>query len=192
MIEDALWVAKSLFDRGKTTGASANLSFIENDKIYITSTNSCFGKLECDSFSCLKIDGQHLFGPKPSKEWPLHVAFYKKRDDIKAIIHTHSFYSVLWSCLEHNNTRDVVPDHTPYLKMRVGDIALIPYAPPGSKSLAHLLDSNIKEWQSCYLLANHGPIVGASSIMTAFYNLEELEESIKIAWHLRQMKEATK
>ena len=184
MIDDAIWVAKSLFERGKTAGSSANLSFIENDRIYITATNSCFGSLTTSSFSCLNIDSEHLYGPKPSKEFPMHLAFYKKRKDIKAIIHIHSFYSVLWSCIKHNNVTDIVPDYTPYLKMRLGEIALVPYAPPGSAELATLLEDSITDANG-YLLANHGPIVGAKDILTAFYNVEELEESIKVAWYLK-------
>ena len=36
-----------------------------------------------------------------------------------------------------------------------------------------------------YLLANHGPIVGGRDILSAFYALEELEESVKTAWLLK-------
>lgn len=54
---------------------------------------------------------------------------------IEAVIHTHSFYSTLWSCLKHENEKDIMPEYTPYLKMKIGTIGLIPYAKPGSTEL---------------------------------------------------------
>ena len=45
LAEQALWIAHSLFDRGKTSGTTANLSFRYGDLIYITCSGSCFGTL---------------------------------------------------------------------------------------------------------------------------------------------------
>ncbi|MBB6454565.1 ribulose-5-phosphate 4-epimerase/fuculose-1-phosphate aldolase [Salirhabdus euzebyi] len=41
--QDAIWIAKALFDRDKATGLSANLSFLHDDKIYITGNGTFFG-----------------------------------------------------------------------------------------------------------------------------------------------------
>jgi len=135
--EQAIRIGKSLFERGKTAGASANLSFIHRadggeERVYITGTGTCFGWLTPESFSEVDRSGARLGGPAPSRELPLHLKFYDKKPHAGAVIHTHSFYAVLWSCLDHANPRDVIPSHTPYLRMRVGSVALVPYAPPGS------------------------------------------------------------
>ena len=37
-----------------------------------------------------------------------------------------------------------------------------------------------------YLLKQHGAVVPGKSLMDAFFCLEELEESARIAWMLRQ------
>jgi ribulose-5-phosphate 4-epimerase/fuculose-1-phosphate aldolase len=181
----AAWVGKTLFDRGKTSGASANMSFLHEDRIYITGTGSCFGDLTEKSFSEIDINGQHLGGPPPSKELPLHCCLYRKKSKTGAVIHTHSFYSVLWSCLKHNNVTDIIPRYTPYLQMRLGTVGLIPYARPGSSELFELFEKFIDKSDG-YLLANHGPVVGGTDILSAFFALEELEESAKIAWTLRK------
>lgn len=44
-MNDAIWIAKELFDRGKATGSSANLSFLHDGHIYITGSGTCFGNL---------------------------------------------------------------------------------------------------------------------------------------------------
>ena len=44
-LAQAVWVAHALFDRGKTTGTTANISFINENRIYISCSGSCFGTL---------------------------------------------------------------------------------------------------------------------------------------------------
>lgn len=191
-LEHAVWAARSLFDRGKTSGSSANLSFRHGDSIYITGSGTCFGTLTEESFSRITMQGQHLDGIRPSKEYPLHLMCYEKSPDIHAVIHTHSFYAALYSCVCNTSrnvdfqcqyTESAVPAYTPYLQMKVGTVGLVPYAKPGSEELFGLFRNTVQD-SDAYLLANHGPIVPGRSIMDAFYGLEELEESCHIAWEL--------
>ena len=63
-IEDAIWVARELFERGKATGSSANLSFLHDGAIYITGSGTCFGRLTKESFSKVSWDGEVLNGVK--------------------------------------------------------------------------------------------------------------------------------
>ncbi|BCZ27834.1 class II aldolase [Claveliimonas bilis] len=183
--KETIWVAHSLFNRGKATGSTANISFRHEDKIYISASGTCFGTLKEEEFAVLDLKGEHIAGPKPSKEAPLHLLMYQKKGS-GAVIHTHSFYSTLWSCLPHESMIDIMPEHTPYLKMKLGKVGLIPYAPPGSRELFGLFEEYM-EGSDGYLLQNHGPVVGAASMMDAFYAIEELEESARIAWSLRQV-----
>lgn len=78
-MNDAIWIAKELFDRGKATGSSANLSFLHDGHIYITGSGTCFGNLTTESFSEVSFQGQHLAGINPSKELPLHKLYYENR-----------------------------------------------------------------------------------------------------------------
>lgn len=181
----ALWVAHSLFKRNKTAGSSANMSFLHKNNLYITASGSCFGTLKKDDFAVISMDGSPISEKKPSKEWPLHLALFQKSPHIGAVIHTHSTYSVLWSFIPDLPEQDCIPDHTPYLKMKLGTIGLIPYKKPGSEELFQAFRERIHDSDG-YLLKQHGPVVPGTTIMEAFYNLEELEESARIAWELYQ------
>ena len=44
-LNDAVWAAHSLFERGKTSGSSANMSFLHDGVVYITASGSCFAKI---------------------------------------------------------------------------------------------------------------------------------------------------
>lgn len=187
-MDEAIWVAKVLFDRNKVTGSSANMSFKHDERIYITRSGSCFGNLVPEDFSVMRLSGEHLGGGKPSKEYPLHLAIYESKKDVGCVIHTHSFYSVLWSCVSHEDETDVVPKYTPYLEMKIGKIGLVRYAPPGTEKLFQMFRSAVERSEG-YLLQNHGPVVGGTTVLEAFYALEELEESAKIAWHVAMAEE---
>lgn len=184
-LAEAIWAAKSLFDRGKTSGASANLSVRHGERLYVTGSGTCFGRLRLSDFSEVSLMGEHLGGPKPSKEFPLHAILYRKSEEIQAVLHIHSPYAVIWSCLEHRNETDCIPDHTPYLKMKLGTVGMIPYEKPGSKELFTAFEERVRDSDG-YLLGKHGPVVGGRDIMDAFYKIEELEESSRIAWELKK------
>lgn len=182
-IEAAVWAAHSLFERGKTTGSSANMSFRHGNLIYISASGSCFGTMTEEDFTAIDMGGKPAADKKPSKEWPLHLALYEKSPDIGAVIHTHSTYSVLWSFVPAALEQDCIPDHTPYLKMKLGTVGLVPYEKPGSEALFAAFRERVGTSDG-YLLKNHGPVVPGKTVMDAFYCLEELEESARIAWEL--------
>lgn len=181
--KEALWIAHNLFERGKVSGSSANMSFRQGELIYITGSGTCFGTLQEEDFSVVTLEGEWKEGKKPSKEFPLHQMLYQKSEEIQAVIHTHSFYSTLWSCMEHEKKEDCIPEYTPYLKMKLGTVGLIPYGKPGTQALFDAFRERIQKSDG-YLLQNHGPIVGSKSLMDAFYCLEELEESARVAWEI--------
>lgn len=183
-LETAVEIAHSLFARGRVSGSTANISIRSGDFIYISGSGTSFGTLEKEQFSTLTLDGAYVEGVKPSKEYPLHAMIYRHRPEMTGVVHTHGFYSVLWSCLEHEKEIDVIPSYTPYLKMKVGTVGMIPYAKPGSQELFRYMEERIMD-SDAYLLKQHGPVVAGKTVLDAFYGLEELEESAKTAWYLR-------
>ena len=159
------------------------MSFRHEGKIYITASGSCFGTLRAEDFAVVSMDGTPLGERKPSKEWPLHLALYEKSPEIGAVLHTHSCYAVLWSFVPGLPEQDCIPDHTPYLKMKLGTVGTVPYEKPGSQALFDAFRQRVAQSDG-FLLKNHGPVVPGKDVMDAFYCLEELEESARIAWEL--------
>lgn len=183
-LDDAIWIARSLFERGKATGSVANMSFLHENELYITASGTCFGTLQEEEFVIVDMNGNQYNKLRPSKELPLHVSVYKNKPYVSAVIHVHSRYSVLWSCLPDLNESDCIPDHTPYLKMQLGKVGLVPYEHPGSQALFDVFDKYVEKSDG-WLLSHHGPVVPGEDLKNAFYALEEMEESARIAWELR-------
>ena len=169
----------SLFRRGLTFGATGNISVRTHDGWLMTPTGSSLGDLDPAKISLLDHDGNHVGGDAPTKEAFLHTGFYQSRPKAQAIVHLHSTHSVAVSCLQGINREDVLPPLTAYYVMRIGQLPLIPYFPPGDVDLAKA----VKEMASKHhavLLANHGPVVAGKSLVDAVYATEELEETAKL------------
>jgi ribulose-5-phosphate 4-epimerase/fuculose-1-phosphate aldolase len=171
---------KSLFERGLTGGSSGNITVRTETGFLATPTNSCLGFLDPAALSELDADGSHAAGPKPTKEVPLHMAFYAARPSAGAVVHLHSTYATLLSCLADTDPSDAVPAVTPYVVMRVGRVPLLPYFAPGDPAIAPLIREKAAT-APAVLLGNHGPVVSGATLEAAVFAAEELEETAKLA-----------
>jgi ribulose-5-phosphate 4-epimerase/fuculose-1-phosphate aldolase len=90
------------------------------------------------------------------------------------------------SCLADTDPDDAVPPVTPYVVMRVGRVPVVPYTRPGSPDVAPLIRARAAD-HNAVLLANHGPVVAASSLEGAVFAIEELEETAKLVLLTRNL-----
>ena len=177
--EQIVEVGLNLYRRGLSPGSSGNISVRMEDGWLVTPTNSSLGNLDPGNLSKLDWDGNLLSGEKPSKEAFLHLAMYRKRPQSGAIVHLHSTFAAAVSCLDGLDSQSCIPPITPYFVMRVGKLPLLPYYPPGDKSLAREIEKFAAK-HSSVLLANHGPVVAGTDLRSAMYAAEELEETSKL------------
>ena len=177
-------LARSLFERGYSVGSAGNMSAAVADGYLMTPTNSSLGHLDPESLSKLDLEGKHVDGLPPSKELPLHLAFYATRPQCKAVVHLHSTYATALSCLSIADEDDCLEPITPYLIMRVGRLKYLPYTMPGSPLTGEMI-RGLKGRHAAVLLGNHGPVVSGPDIVSAVYAAEELEESAKLQMLLR-------
>lgn len=184
-IERVLWAAHQLFERRQTCGTTGNISFLQAGRLYVSAGGSCFGTMTEDDFCEVTLDGKPLGSRKPSKEWPIHAMLHRVRGQDGVIIHTHGFYATAWSCLPCADPEDAIPAYTPYLRMKAGKVRYVPYAAPGSPELFKRFEEALCKETCAYLLGHHGAVVAAPNAMEAFALIEELEESARMAWHLR-------
>jgi len=171
--------AKSMFDRGLTHGSTGNISARLEDGWLLTPTGSSLGALDPAKLSKLDWTGRLLSGDAPSKENFLHLAMYEERAANGAVVHLHATHSVAVSLLEGLDPADLLPPLTAYYVMRVGTLPLVPYYAPGDLKLADAVRRYAGKHHAL-LLANHGPVVGGSSLSAAADAAEELEATAKL------------
>lgn len=179
--------AKSLFDRGLTGGTSGNISArLPDGSFLVTPTGSCFGFLDPDRLSHVDANWKHLSGDAPTKEMPLHRAFYAVRSDLGAVVHLHSTYATAVSLLAETDPENALPPITPYVVMRLGRVPMLPYFPPADPAMGTAVENAVQTagrrgGAVGILLANHGPVVAAPTLSSAVSVIEELEETAKLA-----------
>lgn len=183
--EDICFWAASMFNRGLTGGASGNISVrTEDGGLLVTPTGVSLGRLDPARLSRFDAAGHHIGGDAPTKEMPLHSAFYETRKSAGAVVHLHSTHSVALSMLPETNPDDVLPPLTPYAVMRLGKVALLPFFLPGDAAMGDAV-RGLGGKRSAVLLANHGPVVASRDLEAAVFAMEELEETAKLALLLR-------
>ena len=74
---------------------------------------------------------------------------------------------------------DAIAPITPYVVMRVGRVPVLPYTMPGSADIAPLVRARAAD-HAAILLANHGPVVAGTSLESAVFAAEELEETARL------------
>ena len=171
----------SLFERGYATGGAGNLSAkLPDGTLLATPTGSSLGRLDPTRLSTVSMRGEHLGGDRPSKEVAFHLAIYHNNPDCQAVVHLHCTHLTALSCLERLDPTNVIRPFTPYYVMRVGQLPLIPYYKPGDVRIAEELGRRAPDGNA-FLLANHGPVVTGKDLVEAVNNMEELEETARLA-----------
>src|SRR5512139_2597161 len=91
--------AKRMAEKGLVVGASGNVSLRlplqgKRQLLAITPSAKDYATLTVDDIQVLDFSGKKVEGDrKPSVETGLHIAIYKARKNVNAIIHTHSIYA---------------------------------------------------------------------------------------------------
>tara|TARA_R110002033_G_scaffold131935_1_gene171957 strand:- start:1202 stop:1849 length:648 start_codon:yes stop_codon:yes gene_type:complete len=174
-------LAKSLYDRGLTGGSSGNISARTDDGgLLVTPTGSSFGRLDPARLSLFDSKGTHVGGDKPTKEMPLHSAFYETRSTAGAVVHLHSCHAVALSMLEGVDPDNFLPPLTPYAIMKLGKVKLLPVFLPGDPAMGDAV-RGLAGKRSAVMLANHGPVVAGKDVEAACYAIEELEDTARLA-----------
>lgn len=172
-------LARSLYDRGLTHGSTGNISArTEDGGLLVSPTGSSFGRLDPARLARFDAAGNHVSGDKPTKEMPLHTAFYDTRNT-GAVVHLHSCHSVALSLLTEPGEEFLEP-LTPYAVMQLGRVVLLPYFMPGDPAMGQAV-RGLAGKRSAVMLANHGPVVAGKDLDAACNAIEELEASARLA-----------
>lgn len=177
--EQLVRVARVIDAKRLTHGRTGNLAIRDGDRILTTPTGVSLADVEPDGLSVLDGAGSHVDGPKPTKEAFLHVALLRVRDDLHAVVHTHSPYAAALSCLDGLDPEQPLPPLTAYFGMRVGRLRMLPYFAPGNPEATEAIEQAAGS-SHALLLRNHGPVVAGADLDAALDALEELEHTAQV------------
>lgn len=175
-----------MLESGLTRGTGGNLSVLDREKGYFAISPSGIGyyDIKPEDVAIMDTKGNIIEAKrKPSSEWDMHRIFYDQRDDIDAIVHTHTTFAATVSCMNW----DLPAVH--YLVAMGGvDVRCAKYATFGTKQLALNAFEAMRDRKAC-LLANHGLLVGSSDLANAISATESLEFCCELYTRTKSMGE---
>jgi L-fuculose-phosphate aldolase len=166
-----------LYDRGYIAATDGNISVrLDEDRILITPTCMCKGKMHADDLVIIDRHGRKLEGERNvSSEVQMHLLIYNMRPDIQAVVHAHpptaTGFAAAGIALDQPLVSEVV--------LTLGAVPLAPYGCPGTQALSDSLRPLIPE-HDAILMANHGVVTYADDFERAFMNMETVEHFAKI------------
>lgn len=185
--EQMCLLAKSMFERGLTGGSTGNISARTSDGgLLVSPTGTSFGRLDPERLSRFDSAGHLIGGDPPTKEMPLHGAFYDTRSTAGAVVHLHACHSVALSMMPDANEDDFLPPLTPYAIMKLGRVKLLPFFLPGDPAMGEAV-RGLAGKRTAVMLANHGPVVAGKDVEAACNAIEELEDTARLAMMTRGM-----
>lgn len=172
---DILYWAKRTYGARMVPGTSGNISLKVGDDILLSASGACLGDLEESDIARLSLDGTLKNNVKPSSEKLMHLEIYKKRPDIKAVIHIHCPYVTSFAVCRKEMNLPILPEFI----YQFGTVPSAKYALPSSNELADEVSEYFKNGHNAVLMQNHGLVAGSNTLKKTFYALETIQAYAK-------------
>jgi L-fuculose-phosphate aldolase len=183
---------RRLYNKGLTTASGGNISARLDKGIFITPSALDKGLIRGKEVGMITFDGKNLTPDlKPSMEYVMHLAIYKKRPDVKAIVHAHPPLATSFTAMRKPVDCSLIAEARAIL----GTPVLAPYALMGTPALAEtvaaaaghdhdLIPASDQQANrllpNIILLENHGIVCLGKDLLTAFDRMEVLEAAARM------------
>ena len=176
-------IGKMMYERRFIVAGDGNISVrLDDQTILATPTTLCKGLLTTDQIVKLDLDGKVLDGEyQPSSEIKMHLAAYRTRPDVLAVVHAHPPISTGFAVAGIPLDQLILAE----MVVNFGAIPLAPYYSPSTAELAQSVADKVR-CHDAVLMANHGVMTIGPDVYTAYHRLEMVEQfaSISLVAHL--------
>lgn len=180
-LDEFIRICNYLGIKGWVPGSSGNASILNEDKklVYIKESGKPMAFVTKSDLLAIDMNGNVLEGNgKPSKEFRFHLGIYKKRKDVKAIIHAHSPYATAFAIAGKEIPLKTAPGIAVLKK-----VPMIDYCPPGSEDLAAKVIACFGDGEvQVALLKGHGTVAVGKNMIEACKITEWTEDAAKEAF----------
>lgn len=180
MVEtEIIYYFKKLYEMGDITLFEGNISAREGNDIIITPSQMSKEKITGDMLVRIDMEGNAVTenGYKPSSEFKMHLALYSMREDVRAVVHTHSAFATAFA---YRN----VPIRGNLAELEIffgGDIPCCSYGKPGTDDVYRDFRRYFaEEEKNVVLLERHGLTAAGGSVEEAFARAQTAEKIAKI------------
>jgi L-fuculose-phosphate aldolase len=153
------------YKSGFVTETEGNISVrMGKDRVLVTPTHIPYEQRTPDDMVEVDLEGKTLAGSrKPTSEFRMHLAIYKAREDVGAIVHAHPLYGSVLAVMGEP-LKPILDEMIPYVG---GQILVTGFAPSGSQDLANKVVEALGK-KSAAFIANHGSVCTGKNLSRAF------------------------
>lgn len=172
-----LQVTKQAYADKMFAATSGNLSIYdrENGRMYITPGSYPYEIMTVDDVMVIDLDGNILDGPhKPSSEWRMHAAIYRAKEDVNAVVHTHSPFATAFAI----NNMEIPPILYELIYFLGGNIRVAEGAIPGTPEVGENCVKVMENRNGC-LMGNHGALAVGADLPSAYTRAVYIEDAAK-------------
>lgn len=157
---------RKLFSAGLCPGTSGNISIYNAERglMAISPSGISYFSVKPEDVVITDLHAKTVDGSRrPSSECELHTSFYRRKSDVRAVIHTHSLYCTAFAVLGQ-------PIRAVHYVIGDAGTDMIPCAPYRTFGTAALAEAAVETCGdgSAVLLANHGIVVCGRDLDSAF------------------------
>lgn len=176
-------VCHRIYQKGFAAANDGNVSCRWGEHFLATPTGLCKGDVKNDDLIVVDQEGNVVEGKlRPSSELPMHLAIYRLRPDVQAVVHAHPPYCTGFAVAGMPLESCVLPE----IVMTIGSVPLTSYGTPSTEEVPRAISEVITR-SDALLLANHGAVTVGSDLMNAYYKMERIEHFAHILFIARQL-----
>lgn len=177
-------VGQRLYSKSFVASNDGNISVrISDNEVMITPSGVSKGYMCPEDMIIVDLNGNVISGSKkPSSEMKMHLAVYKVRDDVKAIVHAHPQKATAFAVARVSIDKISLPE----VVFSLGMISLADYGTPTTAALPQKVVEKICNVDAV-ILENHGALTVGNDVMDAYYKMETLEHFCSIILYSRQL-----
>ncbi len=177
-------IGRRIWMKGFCAGNEGNHSYrIGPDRFLCTPTGISKGFLKPDDICTVDLEGKQVSGKlKRTSEILLHLAIYKARPDVKAVVHSHPPHATAFAIANVDLPTCIHPEAEVFL----GAVKTAKYVTPGDTRLGESILPFVKD-SNTILLQNHGTVTFDKDLDNAYYKLEIVDAYARILLLAKQI-----
>jgi L-fuculose-phosphate aldolase len=177
-------IGKRIYDRGYVAANDGNISLrLNEDEVLATPTGVSKGYMTPDMIVKINMAGEKLEGDlRPSSEIKMHLDVYRRRPDVRSVIHAHPPTATGFAVAGIPLNRCVLPE----VIISLGSIPIAKYGTPSTDEIPKAIREHLNDCDA-FLLENHGALTIGVDLINAYFKMETLEHFAQISLVARQL-----
>ncbi len=181
---DLVETCRRLHERRLIGAGEGNVSCrLGRDRLLVTPSGANKGHLHPADLVVVDPEGRVVRGPgRPSTELAMHLAAYRARPDVEAVVHAHPLTAIAFTVAGVAPPDDLLPEAV----LVLGRIGVARFSTPGTDEVPRSLAPLWRDHE-VFLLERHGALALGRDLVQAHDRLETLERVCEVALAARAL-----